>query len=144
MKKGNPVNELKNIERQLAIKVASSVSDLEREALIDWANGLLEIRSKDLTSRKKAKEAIQLTLSSKVVWPAAKLMWREIKRLAWDERGMKSRFGLIGVGIGATVFGGQSAGIAALGTAIGVPLWVVLGAGAAFAAMLIEELNVKK
>lgn len=61
----------------------------------------------------------------------------------WDERGTKGRLSLIGVGIGATVFGGHGAGIAALGTAIGVPLWVVLGAGGAFTGMLVEELSVK-
>ena len=43
--------------------------------------------------------------------------------------------------MGIALFGSQSAGIAALGTAIGVPLWVVLGAGAAFANSLIEELK---
>ena len=34
---------------------------------------------------------------------------------------------------------GQGAGIAALGTAIGVPLWVVFGAGAAFLGEIYER-----
>lgn len=138
------MTEEQSTQRQLAIKVATTVNDLERDALLRWASGLLDIRNRDLPAMKKAKEAIQLTASSKVVRPTAKLMGREVKRLAWDERGMKSRFSLIGIGIGAAVFGGQSVGIAAFGTAIGVPLWVVLGAGGAFAAMLIEELKAGK
>lgn len=133
----------KKSQRQLAIKIAGSANDSEREALLQWANSLLEIRKKDLPTRDKAKEAIQLTVSSKVVLPVVKLIGQEVKRLVWDERGTKSRIGLVGIAIGATVFGGQSAGIAALGTAIGVPLWVVLGAGGAFAGMLIEELSAK-
>jgi hypothetical protein len=39
---------------------------------------------------------------------------------------------------GVALFGGKAAGIAALGTAIAVPLWIVLGAGGAFAGVLIE------
>ena len=36
---------------------------------------------------------------------------------------------------------GQGAVIVALGGAIGVPLWVVFGAGGAFAGLLIEEIE---
>jgi hypothetical protein len=36
---------------------------------------------------------------------------------------------------------GQGAGIAALGGAIGLPLWVVFGAGGAFLGVLIEEIR---
>lgn len=61
--------------------------------------------------------------------------------MAWDERGTKSRFGIAGAGVGLAVFGTKGAGIAALGGAIGVPLWIVLGAGAYFAPVLIEELK---
>jgi hypothetical protein len=126
-------------QRQLALKLVSSASEQERAALVAWSRGLLAIRSSDLSATQKAKAAIQLTVHSQVVWPATKIIAREAKRLAWDERGLKSRLGLAGVAVGATLFGGQGAGIAALGTAIGVPLWVVLGAGATFAGFLIEE-----
>lgn len=37
------------------------------------------------------------------------------------------------------MFSGQGAGIAALGGAIGVPLWVVFGAGGAFVGVFIDE-----
>jgi hypothetical protein len=40
--------------------------------------------------------------------------------------------------------GGQGAGVAALGTAVGVPLWVVFGAGATFLGVLYEEITRKK
>ena len=54
------------------------------------------------------------------------------------------KLGLGGAAVGLAVFGGQGAGIAALGTAIGVPLWVVFGAGAAFLGVLYEEIADKK
>jgi hypothetical protein len=48
------------------------------------------------------------------------------------------------LGLGAVVatvatVGGAGAGIAALGGAIGVPLWVLFGAGAAFAGAIVDE-----
>ena len=128
-------------QRSVALRVASSASVQEREALLLWMVGLLQIRESSLTNVQKAKQALQLTSRSKVVWPAVKILGQEVKRLGWDERGIKSRFGIVGAGIGLALFGGQGAGIAALGTAIGVPLWVVLGAGAYFAPVLIEELT---
>jgi hypothetical protein len=45
---------------------------------------------------------------------------------------------------GVALFGGQGAGVAALGTAVGVPLWVIFGAGGAFMGVLYEELTGKK
>lgn len=128
-------------QRQLALYVAEHASTPERNALTSWAKHLLDVRESSLPAHLKASRALSATARSKVVWPAAKLIWGEIKRHAWDERGVKSRFGLGAAAVGALLFGGQSAGIAALGTAIGVPLWVVLGAGGTFAGMLIEELS---
>lgn len=138
------MNEHLGEQRQLAVQIAKSVDDEERLALLSWLTKLLEIRESSLSLKRKARDAITLTVESKVIRPAAKLIWREVKRLAWNERGTKSRFSLIGMAIGLTIFGGQGAGIAALGTAIGVPLWVVLGAGGAFAGALIEELSSSK
>lgn len=129
--------------RRLAVRVAADATAVERDALLRWARALMEIRRSALPARQKASHALEVTVQSKVVWPAAKLIWREIKRHAWDERGLKGRLGLTAAAAGVVLFGGQGAGIAALGTAVGVPLWVVLGAGGVFAAALIEELQGK-
>lgn len=128
-------------QRNVATHIARCTTTPERTALILWANRLLKIRNSNKPSFKKASEALKLTMQSKVIWPFAKIIGREMKRHAWDERSLKGRMGLGAAAIGAVVFGGQGAGIAALGTAIGVPLWIVLGAGGAFAGMLIEELS---
>lgn len=74
---------------------------------------------------------------------ATKVVATSLKQFAWDDRGIKARLALAGAIAGAVLFGGQGAGIAALGTAIGVPLWVVFGAGAAFLGVLYEELTGK-
>lgn len=130
-------------QRQIAVKIVSSANAAEKEALRIWIERLLALKASNLPTAQKAKRAITLTAESKVVVPSVKIIARETKRLAWDERGLKGRLGLGGAAIGAAMFGGQGAGIAALGTAIGVPLWVVFGAGAAFAGVLYEEITGK-
>jgi hypothetical protein len=126
---------------QVAVQLAKSLGVDDRALIASWAEKLLRIRDEPVGVIEKSRRAMQETMDSKVVWPVAKTIGKEIKRLGWDERGTKSRFALVGSAAGIALFGGQSAGIAALGTAIGVPLWIVLGAGGAFAAVLLEELR---
>jgi len=131
-------------QKQLAVRIASTANAAEKEALRLWIERLLEIKASNLPATKKAKQAISVTSSSNVVLPTVKMIARETKRLTWDDRGLKGRLGLGGAAVGLAFFGGQGAGIAALGTAIGVPLWVVFGAGAAFLGVLYEEITGKK
>lgn len=126
--------------RQLAVVIADAASPSERGAIAVWAQGLLDIRASAAPAVQKARQALALTAQSRIAWPAVKMISRQTKRLAWDQRSTTARLGLGGAAIGAVVFGGQSAGIAALGTAVGVPLWVVFGAGASFLNVLREEL----
>lgn len=125
--------------RQLVAVIAQSATDKEKDALAAWALQLLNIRAGRLSTTQKARQAIRLTSHASVIWPTAKILVRELKRLGWDDRSWTARLGFSGAALGAAVFGGQGAGIAALGSAIGVPLWVVLGSGAAFAGALVEE-----
>ncbi|GAB4177360.1 MAG: hypothetical protein Kow0020_13350 [Wenzhouxiangellaceae bacterium] len=131
-------------ERQLAVRIASSADASEKEALRIWIERLLELKELPIPAAQKAKRAISITSESKVILPTVKLIAREGKRLAWVDRGLKGRLGIGGAAIGLALFGGQGAGIAALGTAIGVPLWVVFGAGAAFLGVLYEEITGEK
>ncbi|MCI9882009.1 MULTISPECIES: hypothetical protein [Methylobacterium] len=130
-------------QRSLAVFIADKATPIERNALSTWAERLLSIRAGDGSSTLKARKALALTFASKAVWPVVKIIGRQTKRVTWDDRSTTARFGLGGAIAGAVLFGGQSAGIAALGTAVGVPLWVVLGAGASFANVLREELSRK-
>jgi hypothetical protein len=138
------LTEKDSSQRQVAVFVAQAAAPTDLDAIKVWAGKLLEIRSAPLSKLEKARAAMTLTASSKVVWPVAKMIAKEAKRIGWDDRSKTARLGLGGAAIGAAVFGGKSAGIAALGTAIGVPLWVVLGAGASFANVLIEEITRRK
>lgn len=133
-----------NSEKQLVVRIAAAANAEEKEAIRLWIERLLEIKASNLPAKTKAKQAIAITSNSKVVLPTVKMIAREVKRLAWDERGLKGRLAVGGATVGVALFGGQGAGIAALGTAIGVPLWVVFGAGAAFLGLLYEEITGQK
>lgn len=138
------MGEIEERNSQVAVRVASMATDAQGEALRVWLVSLLELRDRDMPKLLKGKEAIAITAKSKVIWPLVSIMGKEIKRLGWDERTSSQRWGLGGAGAGLALFGGQGAGIAALGTAIGVPLWVVLGASSMFARTVLGELVKKR
>jgi hypothetical protein len=76
-----------------------------------------------------------------VIWPLLKSISKQIKRHGWDNRSASQRLGIGVAGTAFALFGPANAGIAALGSAVAVPLWVVFGAGAMFARHLYEELG---
>lgn len=127
--------------RTAVVTVVEAVPAEHWPALQLWAQRLLALRERDIPRLQKMREALTLTRDSKVVWPAVKIAASKAKRIGWDDRSPKARIGLGAAAVGVAVFGSKSAGIAALGTAVGVPLWVVLGGGAAFAAGIVEEIT---
>lgn len=131
-------------QKQLAVQIAQKATPDENTALRTWLYGLLALRDKRVSVLTKGKEAIGLTIKSKVAWTLIKIMAKEIKRHGWDDRNKTAKFGIGGAAIGLALFGGSNAGIAALGGAVGVPLWVVLGGGSMFAKLLIGELLARK
>ena len=131
-------------QREVAQRIAASVDDVERAKLLAWVFQLVQIRDSSGSLFAKGRDALSVTFREGVAWPVVKLVGSEMRRLAWDERGLKWRTGFIIAIAGGVLTGGQGAGIAALGGAIGVPLWLVLGAGGSFLAMLYEELFTKE
>lgn len=125
-----------------------SASPAERVALAEWATALLAIRESESSVKQKIKSALAATAKSDVAKPIVKALAREGKAMGklakahlWDNRGIVGRMALSGVALGTAVFGGEGAGIAAFGGAIGVPLWLVIGGGGAVLGSLIEELR---
>ena len=90
----------------------------------------------------KAKAAIVASTDRKVLTPILQVAWQELKRVGWKERGLPARMAM-GAAVTALTLPGQGAGIAALGGAIGVPLFVVFGAGGALAGVIIDEVRKK-
>jgi hypothetical protein len=130
--------------RRLAVRISQSASSPERDALNAWISRLLQVRASGSTPVGKAKDALAATMDRHLVWPALRSIAREIRRLGWDERGAAARIGLIGAAAAVALSGSGAVSIAALGTAVGVPLWVVFaGSGGTFAKALKEELELR-
>jgi hypothetical protein len=147
-----PMQDDPKTERALTIarRVVAETSEVDRRALLAWAEELLRIRESTLTVAQKARAALRASLRTEVATPLLHVLAEESrdlgirsKKVLWDDRGWGARLALGGITLGTVAFGSQGAGIAALGGAIGVPLWLVLGAGGAFLGCLIEELRGK-
>jgi hypothetical protein len=133
---------LNSQDQNLAIqRIVDRIPTSERQAVAVWLDKLLHISKSSLETREKAKAAITLTKESNVILPIVKMMTTELKRVGWDERNWASRLALSGLAVGAVLFAGEGAGIAAFGTAIGVPLWIVLGSGGALAGAVLDEIR---
>ena len=144
-------NSSQESQRRLVSTIVTEVDDSTRKALLDWAQKLLEIRSSNLPAVHKARRALRVSTRKEVIVSTTQLIYsriepviRDVKRHGWDERGIAGRFTIGGIVLGATAFSGQGAGLAALGSAVGLPLWFVLGAGGAFLGTLVEELSRKE
>lgn len=108
----------------------------EKRLLLDLLDSLIEIRRMEISKREKIKRTIMLFKKSKSALPLLK----NIKPFLWDNRGWGWKTTLVLTIAVATLVPGN-AGIAAMGTAIGVPLWVVIGGGYGLATIGAEKLR---
>ncbi|MGO8189490.1 hypothetical protein [Rhizobium leguminosarum] len=127
--------------KQLAITIAGSASRTEADALRDWARLLIDLKYENISTAAKARKAISLTASSKVILPAMKIISAQAKKHGWDNRTSTQRLGIAAATGAVALFPGANAGIAALGGAVGVPLWMVFGGGSMFLKVLYDELT---
>ena len=126
---------------QALVRAACRLPEADRRALAEWGDALLAIRAADGSALRKAILALRLEETGRVLAPMVRVTGRLVYDLAWRDRTWAARLGIGAAGLTAAAVGGQGAGIAALGGAVGVPLWVVLGAGGTFAGTLVDELR---
>jgi hypothetical protein len=107
----------------------------------DYLNDLLALRDSELSVTRKTKQALFRTADPNLARILTTTAANAAIDLAWRDRSWAARLGLSAATLAAVTTGGQSAGIAALGSAIGVPLWVVFGAGGAFAGVVLDEIG---
>jgi hypothetical protein len=134
-------SDLNPKHRSLAVRVATQLRPEDRPVLKSYAEDLLVIRKSDRPVTQKALDALTRTANQELMLVLATTAGRSLVKVAWDDRTWAARLGLSAAALAAATTAGQGAGIAAFGTAIGVPLWVVLGAGGTFAGVLIDELT---
>lgn len=128
--------------RKLARVIFDNSTEVERAEVVAWLQKLREISVMNCTVGAKTKLAIVETAQRRIIWPIIKSIAFEIKRYGWDDRNLATRTAGFGVLTALTLGGAQAgAGIVALGTAVGVPLWIVLGAGGAFVGVILQEIQ---
>lgn len=113
----------------------------QRRAVVEWAQQMLRIRDEPGAPLRKARRALEATYRSDVVVAVLSTTVGTVRQIAWSDRSWSARLGLGAAAVTLTTLGGKGAGIAAMGGAVGVPLWMVLGAGGSFAGMLVDELS---
>lgn len=129
-------------EQALARQVAEDLSPDQRAAMLAWMKELLAIRHGPGSWAEKSRRAVTDTATARSAISALfRGAGRTLRKRAWDDRSWSGRLGIGGAAATAAVLGGKAAGLAAFGTAVAVPLWVVAGAGGAFAGILVEELE---
>lgn len=122
-------------------RILADITPEEGIALHLWANKLLMLRNHSKSRTKKVQDILPLTRDARILIPVIKKIAVELKKTGWDEKSWKSRLGMGAVLSAMVIIGKAGAGIALLGGAIAVPLWIVFGTGDKFVAMLIAELK---
>ncbi len=122
----------------------SRLNSDERKALAAWIEKILEVKELETTKSHKAKALLQILKESKPLYPLIRETASVAKEVGWDNRKGGSRAFLAGAGVGIAFFGFQGAGLAALGGAVGFPLWVVFGGGGTLAYTILAEIRSSK
>ncbi len=96
-------------------------------------------QNKNLSKKEKIYELRQL--NNQKTFVNAVSIFKTFFVEKWKSANWAKRIALVGGGIGLAIGGSQSAGIAALGGAIGVPLFLVTAGGGALIGLIIESLD---
>lgn len=119
--------------------VVAELDPAQREVLADYMAALILLRHSELPNQTRVMDAIDLTADRQVLGVLTKGSGRLLAKHAWRDRSWLTRIGLSAAAIASILTAGQGAGIALLGTAVGVPLWIVFGSGGEFASELVDE-----
>ena len=137
--------EIKNRWSQTKLhEFVAGLTNEEQVALTGWLTELLKIKASKTTRKQKLNQISALLKKSIPLLPVIKHLANETKRIVWEERKGGFRSFIAGSAFAIFLFGFQGAGIAAFGTAVGLPLWVIFGGGSTLAYSLLNELRKDK
>lgn len=121
--------------------VTKELTAEEKSKVLQWAEkSLVVIENKSLSKAEKVKQLNKLE-TPKAVMIFFQALLRFLKNKAWTNQSWARRLGLIGATLGTAVFGTQAAGLATMGTGIGISLALVSTVGATFIGVLVDELS---
>ncbi len=125
------------------VKALLRLPPSEQHRLLEWSQGLGAIRYGTLRGGKKVVAMFALTRDKQAAWPLVKLMARAFKHIVWDARSWKFRLGLGTVIATFVAIGNAATDTVALGGGIGLPLWVMIGAGGAVVGLLADKIETR-
>ena len=133
-------------DKQLNSEIKSDLeklNDIERQNVLNWA---VEVRKIQQNNKLTTKEKIYdlKNLNNKQAFKNVISIVLNYSKSYWKKANWAQRIGIIGLTSGLIVAGASGgAGIAALGGAIGLPLFLVTTAGGTFIGTIIDSLNKK-
>ena len=119
------------------------LDDIEKQNVLNWA---VEVRKIQQNNKLSSKEKIYdlKNLNNKQVFKNVISIVLNYSKSYWKKANWAQKIGIIGLTGGLIVAGASGgAGIAALGGAIGLPLFLVTTAGGTFIGTIIDSLNKK-
>jgi hypothetical protein len=124
----------------LAEDILKGFSDEERLEIKSWAEKAIVIRNDEsLNQIQKVKKLYEESWRSSVITKFLKAFLQFIKKHGWDERSMPARITMSGAALGFVTMGTKLAGIASAGIGVGLPFFVLTGAGGALLGVIIQE-----
>ena len=112
----------------------------EKEKFLAWAKNVREIQNDpNLSIKDKIKSLKELDNKTALI-SLGKIVKTKAKK-TWKDASWAKRLGVLGAGTALLAASGSGAGIAALGGAIGLPLFLVTAAGGTLIGTIIDELS---
>lgn len=133
-----------NAAQPAIVQAVLRLPPAEQQRLLGWSRGLTEIHYGTLPGFKKAVAMLALTRDRKVAWPLLKLLSLALKHSLWDARSWTLRLGLGAVIATFVAIGNAGAAIVTLGGWIGLPLWMLIGAGGVLAGLLADRIKARR
>lgn len=133
-------------DKQLNSEIKSDLEkldDVEKQNVLNWA---VEVRKIQQNNKLSSKEKIYdlKNLNNKQVFKNVISIVLNYSKSYWKKANWAQKIGIIGLTGGLIIAGASGgAGIAALGGAIGLPLFLVTTAGGTFIGTIIDSLNKK-
>ncbi len=134
----------RNEHRKVARAVVRELDPAQRDVLADYVSALILLRAADRPTQTKVLDSLDLTVDRPVLGVLTKGSGRLLSKYAWKDRSWPARIGLSAAAIAGILTAGQGAAFAVVGTAVGVPLWIVFGSGDALAGSLLDEINLAR
>lgn len=127
--------------REIVRQTVGHMKETERREVLEWAERSLNVVRDSNLSRREKLVQLRKVKSTKAVLRLLLAVARLVKAKTWDGQSWARRLTVGGLGIGFATFGTKAAGVAAMGTAVGVPLALITATGALVLGVVIDELK---